>query len=325
MSVRIGLVEGYVRESPTAAAGFLFGAGSDLDYRGAALAHHNLGEGSGIFSGMSGMGLPLFSSTPNNILETAAPRSDSYESLPEEYILTVDVQPAGDTYEISIEVRNAATDVLIDKLTHSDIRPDQLVGNVALVSHPGGEKSSARFRFRDWQVSGEKFDVFGDRLCGPIICTQYTLSDNILKMTAQMMPVSEDDRQTVLLQIQKSGRWEAIASATITRPAFTAEFRINDWDSGIDTLYRVLYELKQADGSYKEYTWQGTVRRDPIDKPVIVVAGFTGNHNVAHPGAERGIPWTQDGVWFPHNDVVKHVTAHKPDVLFFSGDNVLRG
>jgi hypothetical protein len=57
----------------------------------------------------------------------------------------------------------------------------------------------------------------------------------------------------------------------------------------------------------------------------MVVAAFTGNHNVSKPGVERGsFPWDK-GIWFPHTDLVQHVTAHKPDFLFFSGDQVYEG
>ncbi len=325
MSVRVGLIEGNAGESPVSDAGLLIGAGNELDYRGAALAHHNLGEDGDIFAGMSGVGMPLFSESPNTLLETAVPRQGSIEPVPEECIITVKIEPAGDTFDLMIEIRSTTTGDIIEQLTRRGISPEKLTGNVALVSHPGGEKSSARFWFRDWNVSGEKFDVHSDRLCGPIICTQYTLSRGIMKMTAQMMPVSIDDRQTVLLRIQKNGVWETVDAATIIRPGYTAPFRVAGWDSGVDTPYRVLYGLKQPDGSYKEYTWSGTVRRDPVDKSPIVVAAFTGNHNLAHPGVERGIPWTPDGVWFPHNDIVRNVSAHKPDVLFFSGDNVYEG
>ena len=269
--------------------------------------------------------MPLYAEHPNNLLKTQAPSNRNSQSLPDEFELRVKAQLSGNTYTILIEVCDGESGKVLNRNEYPGIQTDRLVGNVALVSHPGGEKSSARFWFRDWRVSGGKFHVHDDRLCGPVICTEHTLSRGIMKMTAQMMPVSIDDRQTVLLQIKKDGTWKTADAATIIRPGYTAPFRVANWDSNVNTPYRVLYELKQPDGTYKEYSWSGTVRRNPVDKPSIVVAGFTGNHNVAHPGAERGIPWTKDGIWFPHNDVVEHVTAHNPDVLFFSGDNVYEG
>ena len=51
---------------------------------------------------------------------------------------------------------------------------------------------------------------------------------------------------------------------------------------------------------------QGTIRKDPIDKDEIVIAGFTGN----------------DHLGFPNTDVFEQVQYQNPDVLFFSGDQI---
>jgi hypothetical protein len=68
-----------------------------------------------------------------------------------------------------------------------------------------------------------------------------------------------------------------------------------------------------------------------VDKSTIVVAGFTGNHNNSH---SIGGGWgTTDpdlnnwitGMWFPHQEIVESVAVQKPDVLFFSGDQVYEG
>jgi len=55
------------------------------------------------------------------------------------------------------------------------------------------------------------------------------------------------------------------------------------------------------------------------------VAAFTGNHNVASPGVDRGTFDWANHLWFPHEDIVAHVGAHAPDFLFFSGDQVYEG
>jgi len=68
-----------------------------------------------------------------------------------------------------------------------------------------------------------------------------------------------------------------------------------------------------------------------VDKATIVVAGFTGNHNNSHSiGGGWGATnpeknnWIA-GMWFPHTEIVTHVSQHQPDVLFFSGDQVYEG
>ena len=72
------------------------------------------------------------------------------------------------------------------------------------------------------------------------------------------------------------------------------------------------------------YVHGGTIRREPTDAEEIVVAAFTGNHNVAE-GVDQGTFDWAHWVWFPHSDVTTHVRAHDPDFLFFSGDQVYEG
>ena len=147
-----------------------------------------------------------------------------------------------------------------------------------------------------------------------------------MKMTAQMMPLGQTDTRTVMLEIQHNAHWERVAVADIVEPGYTATFRVENWNARRDIPYRVMYDLKQADGSTRTCVWSGTVRRDPIDKTEIVVAAFTGNHNVRPGGVDRGsFEWTPQACWFPHNDLTERVAVHQPDLLFFSGDQVYEG
>ncbi len=203
----------------------------------------------------------------------------------------------------------------------------RLVGNVALASHPGqvvGERVGGRYWFQDWQLTGDRLDVDPERMLGPIVATQYTLSRGTLKLTAQLVPLGEKDTASVQLQLQQEGAWEQVAEATIIRPGFTAPLRVDDWSADKDVPYRVVYQLMSSDGMTQPYSWEGIIRKDPVDKPTIVVAGFTGNHNNSHLISRQPFDWTT-GIWFPHDDVVGHVAQHKPDILFFSGDQVYEG
>jgi len=137
----------------------------------------------------------------------------------------------------------------------------------------------------------------------------------VLHLTAQLMPIGADDPQHAVLEVKKGDAWEERARAKVIAPGWTAPFRVASWDSSRDWRYRVVY-----DGQ----TVEGTIRRDPVDKPTIVVAGFTGNHNTRS-GVERaGFDWSRS-VWFPHHDLTTRVEKHAPDVLFFSGDQIYEG
>jgi len=337
LSVRTGLIDQASETVPQAAAtGFLIGAGRGLDYRAAALIHHSWGPGGGLFAGMDGKGFLYirdFSTAEPGKKNKNAPKilvrqkqtSGDLKNLE----LRLRGKPVGGKYVLTLSCHDPKTGEELGGITLKDVGPARLVGSVALVSHPGSGKATGRFWFNDLKVSGEKVESHKGRECGPILSTQYTLHRNVLKMTAQMMPLGKGDNQTVVLQTQQAKlpkKWKTAATTTVIAPGWTAPFRVENWDATKDVKFRVVYEMKGTDGATKEYSWSGKVRRDPVDKNTIVVAAFTGNHNARHPGVDRGkYTWTEDWLWFPHNEIVDHVRQHKPDLLFFSGDNVYEG
>jgi hypothetical protein len=137
-----------------------------------------------------------------------------------------------------------------------------------------------------------------------VICfVLYTVQNNIMKLTAQLYPLKPDEDRVVRLETKQQGKWRQIAQTAIIEKGWTATFRVENWDSTKDIEYRV------AHGSSAYYT--GTIRKDPIDKDVIVVAAFTGNS--IYPGHGGDIPKT---------DIVENIKRLKPDFLFFSGDQV---
>ena len=187
-----------------------------------------------------------------------------------------------------------------------DLAANQLVGNIALVNnHRGLEKPSARFRFADWEFSGTKLVRNDEHALGPILYATHTLSRGVLKMTAQMPPLGEDDAKVVRLEVQRDGEWKEVARQKIHEPSWTATLRVEDWDATVDTPYRLAYSFRDWRGVKSDHHFTGTVRREPIDRP-LVVAGFTGNTDPA----------------FPNELLVSNVEKHDPDVLFFSGDQI---
>ena len=136
----------------------------------------------------------------------------------------------------------------------------------------------------------------------------YTVHDNILKMTAQLYPLDEGVDRVVRLQVRQDGDWKTIAATTVSEKPYgwpqedkkqwTAHFRVEQWDHSRDYQYR----LVAADG---KATYEGTIRKDPVDKKEIVLAAFTGNGNY-----DRRLK----------PDIIKNIKAQDPDLLFFSGD-----
>ncbi|MBN2410494.1 metallophosphoesterase [candidate division KSB1 bacterium] len=144
----------------------------------------------------------------------------------------------------------------------------------------------------DWQIKKVPEDQ--------VICfALYTVNNNILKLTAQFYELDGDADRTAHLQIKRDGQWTEIAKTKIIERGWTAPFRVENWDSSKDYEYRVAHGRRAF--------FNGTIRRNPVDKEEIVVAAFTGNSN-----KYRG----------PRPDVIANIKVQDPDLLFFSGDQV---
>jgi hypothetical protein len=243
------------------------------------------------------------------------------DSLNTTVYLDITGQTNGDEFTIYLNPQNMSNDQN-NQIVFKGKGAKSLSGNIALVSHPG---ERGRFWFNSIMIDGSKIDYNPEHETGPVLSAQHTLSKNILKLTAQFMPVGENESQTALLQIQRNGVWETISSSEINRAGFIANFRVEDWDSTKDTPYRVTYVYRENSDLSVEKVYEGVIRHDPAEKETIVVAGFTGNHNTLRSVEGQYFPWNENGVWFPHNDIVNSVSYHKPDVLFFSGDQIYEG
>ena len=132
-----------------------------------------------------------------------------------------------------------------------------------------------------------------------VICfCLYTTHNKILKLTAVLYPLKENEPRTVSLEIARNNDdWQKVAQADVNPEGWTATFRVENHDDTKPARYRVSH----AAGA----KYEGALRRNPTDKDEIVVALFTGNGN-----SDRG----------PRADIVANVRHQDPDLLFFSGD-----
>lgn len=289
MTVRLG-AKGI---APDARIGFSVGIRGPLDdYRSALI------RGRGLNLGVTGSG-ELFIGERTESRRTGIP----LENLK----LTLTAQSADAQYRLSLTAADPETGRRIAQLSHN-VPAGRLIGNLALLCHAESERSGASVWYSDWVVSGPKIDAREDQVFGPILFSQYTLSRGVMKLTAQMAPTGVKNNRSVFLEIQKegAGAWQRIAEALIDRLSRTATFRIAHWDSARDVSYRIVYPMKFSDDSVRDYFWTGTVRRDPVEKAEIVVAGFTGNTDAG----------------FPNNEVARGVAYHDPDLLVFTGDQL---
>ncbi len=125
----------------------------------------------------------------------------------------------------------------------------------------------------------------------------YTHDRGTLKLSAQLFPLKDDEPRRVRLEFQQNGNWQQVATAVVAYPGWSAHFRIDGWDNTRDVAYRVRH------GRYASF--QGLIRRDPIEKEEIVVASLSCNSS------------RTSG---PRPRIVENVLAQDPDLVFFAGD-----
>lgn len=302
MRVRLGRLDPDAGTLGEGWVGFRIGIkGSWSDYRDSAV------RGVGLNCGISTDGR-LFIGTPD---ESAPVVTGAFESGAD---LSLAAEPSSAGYNLTLRAETANG---VEELAR-EVDANWLTGGMALVSSAGAVGSSPpgeqeiretgwalkpgtrrggtlQMWFEDWNVSGSKLDAFPERAFGPIMFAMHTLSENVLKLNAILAPVGENPPEAAL-EVDDGG-WKQVATATMDPEARTATFRVADWDSTADTRYRVVFG---------DHTWQGTIRKDPVDKDEIVVAAFTGNNDLG----------------FPHADIVRNMRFHKPDLMAFTGDNV---
>ena len=137
-----------------------------------------------------------------------------------------------------------------------------------------------------------------------VICfALYTVHDKALKLTAQFYPLKEGEPRKADLEIKRGEEWVNVANTTIIERGWTAPFRVNNWDDSKKVSYRVRHG--------KEAQYEGIIQKNPADKDEFVMVGFTGNSINPNHGGD-----------IPKNDLVKNIKKIKPDLLFFSGDQV---
>jgi len=312
------------------AAGILLGAGGPgLDPRRRALIHHSSGPGGGLFLGLDETGHLFLSdlTRDNSVLA----RSPGHLERTGRFRLQAQVIPEGTGARIRAKVSPEGAEDGPLSLDAGVLPRDRLVGGMALVSHgPGGDDPCGWFeRVR---VQGGAVVPLEDGALGPILGAQHTLSRGTLRLTAQLFPLwgpldgsGPGHPDSVRLEVQEEGyRWVEASMAPVVTPGYTATLQVSGWPVERLVPYRLTYVPGPGRGEGGS-PYRGTIRAEPTEKDEIVVAAFTGNHNVASPGVDQGsFDWLHH-VWFPHEDIVTHVKVHAPDFLFFSGDQVYEG
>lgn len=127
----------------------------------------------------------------------------------------------------------------------------------------------------------------------------YTHDRGTLKLSAQLYPLMPSETREVRLELMREGEteWKHTATEKIQYPGWSAHFRVDDWDNSQNVRYRLRHG--------EEATFEGLIRKDPIDKDVIVVGSLSCNSSRT-PG--------------PRPRMIENLKKQDPDLLFFAGD-----
>ena len=117
-----------------------------------------------------------------------------------------------------------------------------------------------------WQADKPRLMVERDQVLAFAV---YTHDRGVLKLTAQLYPLLPDEPRVVRLELRDGDQWKPVASETVHELGWSAHFRIENWDSSRNVPYRLLHGERAQ--------FHGLIRRDPIDKEVIVVGSLSCN------------------------------------------------
>lgn len=294
-----------VSGSQDGGAGFRIGARSELnEYRSNCFAEN--GVNAGVLKNQLILG-------PNS--EPLGPLV-----VPSSIALRLSGVPDQGRVTLTLDAASTETGASLGRITHT-VPAKEVLGNVALVSNfhgssdkrPGKQQTEvgSRYRFSQWVLDGDALTVSPGRRFGPILWSMYTLSDSrtsdgfVLKLSALTGPLGAKDNQTVELHAQTQGSWQKLGEAKLDPDAWIATFRIPAWDEKRAIPFKLVYREKHRDGTETPDEWTGTIQANPVGRPMRMAA-MTCQNDYA----------------FPYEPVARNVARLKPDLVFFSGDQI---
>lgn len=159
-------------------------------------------------------------------------------------------------------------------------------------------KGEDSLSINDWwnRPTGEIIDLKVPR--EQVVCFGiYTVHNRVLKLSAQLYPLYPAETREVRLEIEKDGEWTEIARQNVNDLGWVATFRIGDWDDATDIKYRLRHAEKAS--------FEGLIRKNPVDKDEIVLAALSCNSN-----RDRGL----------REEYTRNINHQDPDLVFFAGD-----
>jgi len=275
--------------------------GKDGDYRQAAVS------GQGIDLGLSTDGLlfigDLESVSSTEIQETikAALKTGV------EFKIVLDLDSSG--YRLTLRLFEAQGGRLLDELEESGQEPEKIQGGLALVaSLPEVTINSPDFsvvQFNEISFQGELLRKRPERQLGPVAFTLYTLSNRQLKLRAQLIPDSLEEKSLLAFDLKNGEQWTRAAVEKIQPENSGVLFSIKDWRSQAAVAFRLVV-LKENGQEAGFPPFFGRIAPEPLEPREIRLAVLSGAGEAD----------------YPYSRLVTELQKLNPDVLFFGGHQV---
>lgn len=213
-------------------------------------------------------------------------------------VLTLWINRARSRARLTLTAVQAAKTVKVSRT----VAPSQVVGGIALLMDGeikgGANPAKAYATFEDFTVDGPMVRVSPNRAFGPILWTQYMISDDSLRIQAQLAPL--DRQYPVMLYLKTARGWSLAKRATSDGFSRTVVFHVPNWNIGQSRAYQVRINYMG-----KMYRWGGTIRSVPTAS-MFKLAVFS----------------CDEGYMFPMTGIVSQVRRQDPDMLAFVGDQI---
>lgn len=335
--VRLGRLD---ESSPAQAdswAGLLIGAGDEtIDYRLTAQVHHAPAEDGGLLIVLTDTGrlsvrrndeplenTPLWSINARLGAE-AFPEIAGVDIPTGRAFTTLEVQlapgPNADRVNLTARALNEQDETTAEIVTMIDAA--HAGGCLALVSTGGPSGNGSGHWFDDLSWEGDRIATIPERAVGPILGALYTRDDRMIRMTAQLVPLAVETAPPVTLHIRAGERsWLEVGQSAIRPDSWTATFEYEFPLLDADHEYELRWNEPLADGGTKPASHRGVIRATPDLSDRAYRIGLLNCHKTY----TGGLRWNSNGLWFPHDDLVRLVDHHDPDFLFFAGDQIYEG
>ena len=305
-------------------AGILIGAGPSLDYRSASLIFNSYGAGAGYYFGIDSQGKVFIRdfSCDNSFISIAEKGGGTWH----EAILKITASSNDlENTRLNVIAVDPSTSVVISEIKSVTLPSLKISGNIALVADAGNAKPEI-FSFAHWIVRGSRIEANREHNIGPVVTAQYTLNRGTLKLTAQLMPVEKGMCDSVELQFIDEDEWQTAVVSPVDTPSYTSSFKIPNWSSGDDKPYRLVARYRY--GHENTNSLNGIIKHDPVEKDKIKVLALSSceqyvkSYHNKQGGVNNGWFPFENGIFYPHIELINNLEKQHADLLFFAGDQV---